>query len=150
MIINQWIDSKSVNATIGLGLTVGRKIKKGSVIVLEGEIGTGKTTFTKGLAKGLGLKTDISEVLSPTFVFIKEYPCRVPLYHVDLYRLKRLEGNDEALFDECLDGKGVTVVEWGLSTKGVNLKNFLLVEFEHVEDKIRRLRFRSKGNVKWP
>jgi tRNA threonylcarbamoyladenosine biosynthesis protein TsaE len=77
------------------------------VITLEGDLGAGKTAFTKGLAVGLGINRNVN---SPTFTIIKEYHGRLPLYHMDVYRL---EDSDEDLgFDEYFNGEGITVVEW--------------------------------------
>lgn len=81
---------------------------KGMVICLNGELGSGKTVFTKAFASSLGIKEDVT---SPTFNIIKEYnEGEMPLYHMDVYRL---EGNvDELGLDEYFDGNGVTIVEW--------------------------------------
>lgn len=82
-------------------------LQPGDVITLEGDLGAGKTTFTKGLAVGLDI---IKTVNSPTFTIIKEYHGKMPLYHMDVYRL---EGAYEDLgFDEYFSGNGVTVIEW--------------------------------------
>ncbi|MFC7063240.1 tRNA (adenosine(37)-N6)-threonylcarbamoyltransferase complex ATPase subunit type 1 TsaE [Halobacillus seohaensis] len=82
-------------------------LEPGDVLTLEGDLGAGKTTFTKGLAKGLGVKRTVN---SPTFTIIKEYMGRLPFYHMDVYRL---EDSDEDLgFEEFFNGEGITVVEW--------------------------------------
>jgi tRNA threonylcarbamoyladenosine biosynthesis protein TsaE len=86
---------------------LGDLLQASDVITLEGDLGAGKTTFTKGLAKGLGVKRVVN---SPTFNIIKEYKGRLPLYHMDVYRV---QGSEEDLgFDEYFYGEGVTVVEW--------------------------------------
>ena len=79
----------------------------GDVIALEGDLGAGKTAFTKGLAKGLGVTRTVN---SPTFTIIKEYQGRLPLYHMDVYRVS--ESEEDLGFDEYFEGEGVTVVEW--------------------------------------
>jgi tRNA threonylcarbamoyladenosine biosynthesis protein TsaE len=87
-------------------------LQPGDVLALEGDLGAGKTTFTQGVAKGLGIETYID---SPTFTLIKEYHGRLPLYHMDVYRL---EGADEDLgWDEYFYGDGVTLVEWASRIK---------------------------------
>ncbi|MET3700117.1 tRNA threonylcarbamoyladenosine biosynthesis protein TsaE [Bacillus oleivorans] len=92
---------------IALGELLGRLLRPKDVIALEGDLGAGKTTFTKGIAKGLDIERVVN---SPTFTIVKEYHGRVPLYHMDVYRL---EDSDEDLgFDEYFYGEGVTVVEW--------------------------------------
>ncbi|MGE6756320.1 tRNA (adenosine(37)-N6)-threonylcarbamoyltransferase complex ATPase subunit type 1 TsaE [Rossellomorea sp. NPDC071047] len=82
-------------------------LKSGAVLTLEGDLGAGKTTFTKGLAKGLGVTKTVN---SPTFTIIKEYKGRLPLYHMDVYRLD--DSFEDLGFDEYFEGEGVTVVEW--------------------------------------
>lgn len=86
---------------------LGELVQAKDTIILEGDLGAGKTTFTKGLAKGLGVKRVVN---SPTFNIIKEYKGRIPLYHMDVYRLQ--DGEEDLGFDEYFDGEGVTVVEW--------------------------------------
>ncbi|MFD1432243.1 tRNA (adenosine(37)-N6)-threonylcarbamoyltransferase complex ATPase subunit type 1 TsaE [Lacticaseibacillus yichunensis] len=84
-------------------------LQAGDVLLLEGDLGAGKTSFTKGLAKGLGISQNVK---SPTFTIIREYPSgRLPLYHMDIYRLE--DGGVEDLgLEEYFDGDGVSVVEW--------------------------------------
>lgn len=82
-------------------------LRPGDVITLEGELGAGKTIFTKGLASGLGVK---EMVTSPTFTIIKEYAGELPLYHMDAYRLEHSE--EDLGFLEYFNGEGVSVVEW--------------------------------------
>jgi tRNA threonylcarbamoyladenosine biosynthesis protein TsaE len=81
-------------------------LEPGDVITLEGDLGAGKTTFTKGLAKGLGIERNVN---SPTFTLIKEYRGNLPLYHMDVYRL---EDAEDLGFEEYFHSNGVTVVEW--------------------------------------
>ncbi|TFB13697.1 tRNA (adenosine(37)-N6)-threonylcarbamoyltransferase complex ATPase subunit type 1 TsaE [Filobacillus milosensis] len=82
-------------------------LKAGDVITLDGDLGAGKTTFTKGLAKGLEV---IRTVNSPTYTIVKEYKGRLPLFHMDVYRL---EDSDEDIgFDDYFNGQGISVIEW--------------------------------------
>ncbi len=99
----------SEDQTQALAAKLGAKLKPGDVVLLFGELGAGKTSFVKGLAKGLGVPEDCY-VQSPTFALINEYPGRVPLYHVDLYRLEPEETYDLGL--EELADKGVVAIEW--------------------------------------
>ena len=101
------IKTTSVDETQKIAYIIGQNIKKGMVLTLEGDLGAGKTTFTKGLAKGLEIKRNVN---SPTFTIIKEYQGRLPLYHMDVYRLE--SGADEIGLDDYLFGEGVCVVEW--------------------------------------
>ncbi len=92
--------------------TLGRLLLPGDVLCLTGELGAGKTTFTQGLALGLGLPPE-EPVNSPTFTLLTEHPGgRVPLYHFDVYRLANASGLYELAFDEYLDAGGVVVIEW--------------------------------------
>ena len=85
--------SNSIDETVALGKALAKKLKEGSVVALTGDLGSGKTVFTKGIAKGLGVKNS-RYVNSPTFVIIKEYKGKLPLYHFDLYRLDRRSALD--------------------------------------------------------
>ena len=93
---------------ISYGYQLGRKLQVGDVLVLTGNLGAGKTTLTKGIAKGL----DIDQMIkSPTYTIVREYEGRLPLYHLDVYRI----GNDPDSIDldNFLYGDGVAVIEWG-------------------------------------
>lgn len=108
----QSFTSHSPEQTLAFGEKIARKLKPGSVLLLEGDLGSGKTTFVKGLARGLGIK-DISEVKSPTFVIMHIYKTRLPIYHFDLYRLEGVADLDAIGFQDFLnDPKAVACVEW--------------------------------------
>ena len=96
-------------ATESVGEEIGRQLRAGDLVVLAGELGAGKTTFVKGVARGLGV-TD--PVTSPTFTIVQEYGGRVPLAHVDVYRLVRIQELHDIGFEELLEGH-VVIVEWG-------------------------------------
>lgn len=92
-----------------LAFDIARLSQKGDIFLLTGELGAGKTTFTKGFAQGLGIEQMIK---SPTYTLIREYDTgRLPLYHMDVYRLT--EGATDLGLDEYLEGEGVCVIEWG-------------------------------------
>ena len=95
--------------TVAAGEALGRQLGVGDVVVLTGDLGAGKTTFTKGVALGLGVT---QRVTSPTFTIVQEYEGRVPVAHVDVYRLERIQELYDFGFEELLDSR-VTVVEWG-------------------------------------
>ena len=101
------IITQSAEETFNIAYKLGQVISKSSVITLEGDLGAGKTTFTKGFAKGLGV---LKNVNSPTFTIIKEYNGRLPLYHMDVYRVE--DEFEDLGFHEYFEGEGVTVVEW--------------------------------------
>lgn len=101
---------KSKEETEALGMELAQELGPGSVVALFGDLGAGKTTFTKAIAKGLGISDLIT---SPTFTIIHEYESgRLPLYHFDVYRLGDEEELYELGYEEYFYGSGVTVVEW--------------------------------------
>lgn len=99
--------SSSAEETSAFAEKLGALLKAGDVLTLEGDLGAGKTTFTKGLAKGLEIKRTVN---SPTFTIMKEYQGRLPLYHMDVYRVE--DEFEDLGFDEYFNGDGVCVVEW--------------------------------------
>lgn len=105
------IVSGSIEKTIELGKRLAKKLKKGDCVALVGDLGSGKTVFTKGIAKGLGVK-NARYVNSPTFVIIKEYKGKLPLYHFDCYRIDHCSLFDEMNYEEYFYGDGITVIEW--------------------------------------
>src|SRR5690625_3645954 len=126
--------TKSTAETINIARKLGELVKSGDVIALEGDLGAGKTTFTKGLAEGLGVKRVVN---SPTFTIIKEYEGRIPLYHMDVYRL---EFSDEDIgFDEYFYGQGVTVVEWATFIEEFLPSKRLNISIETESESSRRI-----------
>ena len=99
----------NVDQTINLGLELGKLVKPGDVICLNGDLGAGKTHFTKGIAKGLDI-TDY--ITSPTFTIVNEYEGRLKLYHFDVYRVNDPDEIHAIGFDEYIFSDGVSVVEW--------------------------------------
>lgn len=109
----------------------------GSVVLLEGNLGAGKTVFAQGVAQGLQIDEPVT---SPTFALIKEYQGRLPLYHIDLYRIAGdLEASDLGI-DEYLYGEGVTLVEWAGRAPGVIPDSHLKVAISTISDTKRSLR----------
>ncbi len=93
-----------------MGRQIGELLVPGSVVCLFGELGTGKTVFVKGLASALGIEED--EVTSASFVIVAEHHGRIPLYHIDLYRIGSREGLSTTGIEEYLPSDGITVIEW--------------------------------------
>lgn len=124
------------NETIALGERMAADLRPGDVVVLNGDLGAGKTTFTKGIAKGLGIKEIIK---SPTFTIIHEYQDgRIPLYHMDAYRLENGGAEDLGL-DEYFDGDGVSVVEWAQFAEDELPDEFLAITFKRTDDENKRI-----------
>lgn len=115
-------------------------LQPGDIIALEGDLGAGKTTFTKGLAKGLNIKRTVN---SPTFTIIKEYQGRLPLYHMDVYRVA--DALEDLGFDEYFEGDGVTVVEWAHLIQEQLPAELLTIYLYHEEQDRRKLVLVPKG-----
>jgi tRNA threonylcarbamoyladenosine biosynthesis protein TsaE len=109
-----------------LASKLGSMLSKGAVIALTGELGAGKTTFSQGLAKGLGIEDYVD---SPTFSILKIYEGRLPLYHMDVYRLEE-DSAEELGLDEYLYGDGVSLVEWPSRIVSLLPKETIFIEIE--------------------
>lgn len=125
-------DTDSPEATDRFAQQLGEKLQPGDVLTLTGDLGAGKTTFTKGLAQGLGVRQVVN---SPTFTIIKEYEGRLPLYHMDVYRL---DEEEDLGFDEYFEGDGVTVIEWPDRIDSWLPANRLDIEIKYKEDTDKR------------
>ncbi len=101
--------TRTPEETMALGETIGARLRKGDVLALQGTLAAGKTTITKGIARGLGITENIT---SPTFTLISEYSGTMPLYHMDVYRLDSTEDFINLGVDEMLYGQGVCIIEW--------------------------------------
>jgi len=133
--------TQSIEQTEKLGQSLGKTLGKGDFIALTGDLGAGKTAFTKGIALGLGISDDIT---SPTFTIINEYPGPVPLAHMDVYRLKNLDELENIGFDDYLDGY-VVVMEWADKVKELLPDDVLWIDFKVLDDFRRQIRFISKS-----
>lgn len=104
------IETKSPEETFRVGMRLGQKAAAGQVFTLTGDLGVGKTVFTQGLARGLGI---VEPVSSPTFTIVQVYDeGRLPFYHFDVYRIGDVEEMDEVGFDDYIMGDGVSLIEW--------------------------------------
>ena len=112
----------------------------GAILTLEGDLGAGKTTFTKGIGKGLGIQKIIN---SPTFTIVKIYQGNLPLYHFDAYRL---EGQDDDLgFEEIFDSDDVCVVEWANFIEDILPVDRLTIEIKKIDENIREFVFKTNS-----
>jgi tRNA threonylcarbamoyladenosine biosynthesis protein TsaE len=136
------IVSHSPEETQKIGQRLGQLALPGDIFLLVGGLGAGKTCLTQGIAWGLGIK---EYAASPSFVVIRELYGRLPLYHIDFYRLDHLEEIAELGLDDSLYGRGVSVVEW--AEKGLSLlpEEKLLIEIGYLSDSERRLKFKPGG-----
>ncbi len=104
------IETKSAQETFALGEKIGRQARPGQIYTLTGDLGVGKTVFTQGVARGLGITEPIS---SPTFTIVQIYESgRLPLYHFDVYRIGDIEEMEEIGYDDYFFGQGICLIEW--------------------------------------
>lgn len=140
----EWL-SHSAKGTKDIGRKIGRFLRNGDVVALFGDLGAGKTTLVKGIAKGLGVKKE-SRVASPTFVLIHEYKGRHKIFHMDWYRLDSLKGFDRELAEECFASQAITLIEWADRGKKILPKEYLRIDLEHSGPRVRRIRLSARGH----
>lgn len=134
------ITTQTEEETMKIAAKLSLLLRPGDVITLEGSLGAGKTTFTKGIATGLGVKRLVT---SPTFTIVKEYEGQLPLYHMDAYRL---EGSDEDIgFSEYFNGEGISVVEWAQFIEDYLPEDFLPIEIKYIEETTREIIFKPNS-----
>ena len=132
------------NETILEGEKLGKTLKPGAVVALYGELGAGKTAFTRGLAQGLGIKMFVS---SPTFTIVNEYPGEIPLFHFDMYRLETENELFDIGWDDYLERNGVCAVEWSEKVPSAFPPNTITVIIENPGDGKRRLEISNKEEL---
>ena len=131
--------SKSPEETFRIGRILAEGLKAGDVVALTGELGSGKTCLTQGIASGLGVPEGYA-VTSPTFTLINEYPGRqMALYHLDVYRLTGCADLPEMGYDEYLSGRGVMVIEWAEKIREAVPVGSLFVIMTYLEEYIRKI-----------
>ena len=127
------IESNKEQDTYDLGYELGQHAKPGQVFTLVGDLGVGKTVFTKGLAAGLGITEPVS---SPTFTIVQVYDeWRLPFYHFDVYRIGDVEEMEEIGFDEYIFGEGVCLIEWANLIEEILPPHYQTVRIEKVLEK---------------
>ena len=127
------IESNKEQDTYDLGYELGQHAKPGQVFTLVGDLGVGKTVFTKGLAAGLGITEPVS---SPTFTIVQTYDeGRIPFYHFDVYRIGDVEEMEEIGFDEYIFGEGVCLIEWANLIEEILPPHYQTVRIEKVLEK---------------
>ena len=132
----------STEETLVVGEKLGARASPGDIVALYGDLGTGKTVLVKGMAKGLGVKR---EIVSPTYMLIREYEGRIPLYHFDLYRLDSLRSIQDLGYEEYLYGNGLAAIEWAEKLASLISPEHLRVELEDAGPECRKLRFIPRG-----
>ncbi len=121
-------ESKSAEDTFLLAKRIGEVVKPGTIITLDGDLGVGKTVFSQGLAKGLGIEEYVN---SPTFTIVQVYDTgRMPFYHFDVYRIADIEEMDEIGYEDYFFGAGVSLVEWASLIEELLPRNCVQIRIE--------------------
>jgi len=128
-----------------LGKRLGRLLEPGDVVALVGDLGTGKTQFIKGLAEGLGVGK-ATYVSSPSFTLINEYQGRIPLYHIDLFRLASEKEVEGLGLEEYFRGNGITAIEWADKVSSLLPDELLWVKILYKGEHTRSLEILAKGD----
>ncbi len=134
--------SHSPEQTQELGKRIGELALAGDVFLLVGELGAGKTCLTQGIAWGLDIK---EYAMSPSFVIMRELYGRLPLYHIDLYRLDRIEETMDLGLDDYFYGRGVCVVEWAEKALSILPTEHLLIKISYLSDTERSFQLKPSG-----
>jgi tRNA threonylcarbamoyladenosine biosynthesis protein TsaE len=126
-----------------LGKKIGKLLKAGNVVALVGNLGAGKTVIANGLCEGLGVKEDY--ITSPTYTIINQYDGRIPVYHIDLYRLKDSSELYNLGWDEYIYGHGVCMIEWADRAAEMLSEEYLMINMEVTGRNKRKITLQAKG-----
>ena len=141
--VKRWaLITSSPEETRGLGRNIGKLAESGDIYLLVGQLGAGKTCLTQGIAWGLAIE---EYTLSPSFVIMRELYGRLPLYHMDFYRLDNIAEIADLGLDDYLYGHGICVIEW--AEKGLNMlpDDHLLIKIDYISDSERSLVLEPNG-----
>jgi len=138
------IETHSAAETRELGQNIGRLISQPITLALIGDLGSGKTAFVQGLAQGLDVPADYY-ITSPTFTLINEYPGRLALIHIDLYRLETVRDLEDIGLDELLYDQAVLAVEWADKLTDNLADSYLSMQFEIIDDEYRKINLIAYG-----
>jgi len=127
-----------VGETQKLGEIIGTAVTGGTVLALTGDLGSGKTAFVQGLARGLEVPDDYY-ITSPSYTLINEYPGRVPLFHVDLYRISDPMDMEDLGLYEILHNSGIVAIEWADRIERKLLPDSITIRFEITDDDTRKI-----------
>jgi len=128
-----------------MGRLIGEILERGDVVALIGELGSGKTCFTQGLAKGLGVEENVP-VVSPTFTLINEYPGKIPLIHLDVYRLSGPRDLEDMGYEEYFEGGGIIVIEWAEKIRDILPAKTLFVGMRYIDENTREMILEGPGD----
>lgn len=136
-------DSAAEAQTLNLGEQLGRLLEQPALILLQGDLGAGKSVLARGIARGLGVPEDVP-ITSPTFTLMNHYPARLDLYHFDLYRISDPDELIEIGFDDYAFGDGVALVEWPERLENDQTPG-LWIQLQYVGADRRRINFTAKS-----
>ncbi|MFA6118326.1 MAG: tRNA (adenosine(37)-N6)-threonylcarbamoyltransferase complex ATPase subunit type 1 TsaE [Parachlamydiales bacterium] len=140
------IITNSFIETINIGIELGKKLPKGSVIAFFGSLGAGKTTLTKGIVEGVTSSKNI-EVISPTFTYLNIYNPKHPIYHFDLYRIKNKNHFYAMGFEEYFSSEGICLIEWAENIKEILPKNTIIIKLKHICENQREISIINQNNL---
>ncbi len=132
------VRSKSAADTLTIGKIIGAAAVGGDVIALVGDLGTGKTCLTQGIARGLEVP-EVYPITSPTFTLINEYPGRLTLYHFDIYRLQGAKDLEDMGYEDYFYGGGVTVIEWAERIRDILPPETLFITMNYLGEHDREM-----------
>jgi tRNA threonylcarbamoyladenosine biosynthesis protein TsaE len=135
--------TEDASGTTAVGAALAPLLRPSDVVSLTGDLGAGKTTFVQGAARALGVQ---EAVLSPTFTLVRAYRGSVPIYHLDVYRLDRIQDVIDLGFEEILDGGGIVFIEWGDAVGALLPESHLQIELTLLEDDVNRRRLAVAGS----
>jgi len=136
----------SPEETRRLGEAIGRTLTAGSIVALSGDLGAGKTTLAQGIARGLDIPETFA-ITSPTFTLVNEYPGRLTLYHVDLYRLGGAADLETLGYEEFFFADGVTVVEWAEKISDILDEGCIFIELRYIDAGRRHIGLRAAAAI---
>jgi tRNA threonylcarbamoyladenosine biosynthesis protein TsaE len=127
-----------------MGRLIGAILERGDIVALIGELGSGKTCLTQGLAKGMGVAEN-APVVSPTFTLINEYPGKIPLFHLDVYRLSGPRDLEDMGYEEVFYGGGIIVIEWAEKIRDILPAKTLFVRMRYIDENTREMILEGPG-----
>ncbi|RPI35212.1 MAG: tRNA (adenosine(37)-N6)-threonylcarbamoyltransferase complex ATPase subunit type 1 TsaE [Nitrospiraceae bacterium] len=139
--------SNSPEATEEIGFKIGKKLKAGDIVRLYGELGAGKTTMVKGIARALGI--DRKDITSASFTIIAEYPGNPPFYHIDLYRTSAGADLDNTGIWDCIGSHSITVIEWAENAEDELPVDSIKVMIEDTGHDLREITVEGRDEKDW-
>ena len=136
--------SDSREQTLEVGRLIGAILERGDIVALIGELGSGKTCLTQGMAKGLGVEENVP-VVSPTFTLINEYPGKIPLIHLDVYRLSGPRDLEDMGYEEYFEGGGIIVIEWAEKIRDILPAKTLFISMRYIDENTREMILEGPG-----